>query len=462
MTYTYHELLDKNREYLWNPFTQMKEYLQEEPTIIESGQGVHLRDVQGNVYYDGYASLWVNPLGHNHPKLNQAIKEQLDQIAHSTLLGSANIPSILLAEKLVQLTPSSLHKVFFSDSGAEAVEIALKMAFLYWRHRGKPEKNTFISMKNAYHGDTVGAVSVGGMDLFHAAFDKLLFATEKVSYPHPYRFPGTEAECIQFCLDELTKILQHKSAQIAALVVEPMVQGASGMIIMPAGFLIQVAALCREFDVLLICDEVATGFGRTGRLFACEHEGIQPDLMALGKKLTGGYLPVAATLASNEIYDAFYGDYAEGKTFYHGHSYTGNQLGCAVALANLAVYEEEKLVSHVQQTSQAIQPILQQFTELPHVGEVRQLGLMIGIELIQDRHTKQSFPAEALTGRRVCRRAKELGLLTRPLDDVITFLPPLISTKKELDDMLRILYTAIKEVTEPCQAESSSPEQTPV
>lgn len=444
----YHELLEKNKKYLWNPFTQMKEYLKDEPLIIERGQGVKLIDVHGKEYYDGNASVWLNVFGHNRKELNEAITQQLDQIAHSTLLGMANVPSILLAERLVQLTPERLQKVFFSDSGAEAVEIGLKMAFLYWKHRGRPEKQIFLSMRNAYHGDTVGAVSVGGISTFHQAFDRLLFPTEKVSYPYPYRFPGTVEECKEACLAELKQLLEEKADQIAGLIVEPMVQGASGIILMPDGYLSEVETLCRRHDILLLVDEVATGFGRTGKMFACEHEGIQPDIMMVGKKLTGGYLPVAATLTSDEIYDAFYGDHAESKTFFHGHSYTGNQLGCAVALANLDLYEREKLLEHIADTSQKLSEWLKGFEQLDHVGEVRQLGFIVGIELVRNKVSKEPYQWEEAIGVRVCKRARELGLITRPLDTVITFIPPLISTKEELREMLDILYQAIQEVTE--------------
>jgi len=445
---TYRELLEKNRRYLWNPFTQMKTYLDDEPLIIERGEGVKLIDVNGKEYYDGNASVWLNVHGHNHPALNRAIVEQLDRIAHSTLLGAANVPAILLAEQLVRITPSRLQKVFYSDSGAEAVEIALKMAYQYWRHRRRPEKDTFISMKNAYHGDTLGAVSVGGMDLFHQTFERLLFPTIKVPYPYPYRFPGTEEECKEQALQALKQVLKEKADRIAALIVEPMMQGAGGMIRMPASFLKQVEKLCREHEVLLICDEVATGFGRTGMMFACEHEGVEPDLMALGKKLTGGYLPVAATLTSDEIYSAFYGDYEEAKTFFHGHSYTGNQLGCAVALANLKLYEEKELIAHVQRISRVLEKEFATWDALNHVGEVRQLGLMVGIELVRDKGSKEPYRFEDKIGVRICRRARDLGLITRPLDHVITFMPPLAVQEEDLLQMVRILRQAIQEVTE--------------
>lgn len=445
---TYQELLNKNRKYLWNPFTQMKEYLQNQPVIVERGHGLKLVDVDGKEYWDGNASVWLNPLGHNRRELNEAIIKQLDKVAHSTLLGCSNVPAILLAEKLVEITPARLRKVFYSDSGAEAVEIALKIACLYWKHRGRPEKQTFLSMRNAYHGDTVGAVSVGGIDLFHAAYGPMLFSTEKVSYPYPYRFEGTEEECKRACLEELEQRLEEKRDEIAGVVVEPMVQGAGGLIRMPEGYLKEVERLCRQHDVLLIADEVATGFGRTGRMFACDHEQVEPDLMTLGKKLTGGYLPVAATLTSNEVYDAFYADHREAKTFFHGHSYTGNQLGCAVALETLAIYEREGIVEHVRKTAPVLKEMLRPLSELAHVGEVRQLGFMVGIELVQDKASKTLYPWEDAMGEKVCHRARELGMITRPLGHVITFMPPLIAGQEELQAMVDILIRSVREVTE--------------
>ncbi|MFC4077590.1 adenosylmethionine--8-amino-7-oxononanoate transaminase [Salinithrix halophila] len=449
MTLSYEELLEKNRRYLWNPFTQMKEYFRDEPVIIERGEGVKLIDVKGREFYDGNASVWLNPHGHNRKEINEAIIDQLGKIAHSTLLGSANVPALLLAERLVKITPERVAKVFYSDSGATAVEVALKMAYLYWKRRGREEKQVFLSMANAYHGDTVGAVSVGGIDLFHSAFDRLLFSGEKVSYPYPYRYPGTLEECREACLQELRERLEEKGEQIAGLFVEPMVQGAGGLIMMPPGYLKEVERLCRKHEVLLIADEVATGFGRTGEMFACDHEGVQPDILCLGKKLTGGYLPVAATLASDEIYDAFFGDHQEAKTFFHGHSYTGNQLGCAAALASLDLYEQEDRVGHVQEMSRFTKERLEKIAVLPHVGEVRRLGLMIGIELVKDRQTKEPYSWEEAMGVRVCRRARELGLMTRPLGHVITFLPPLVVTREDLKAMIDILHQAIREVTGP-------------
>ena len=445
---TYAELLTKNREFLWNPFTQMRLFLDDEPLIVESARGVKLRDVRGQEYYDGNASLWVNVHGHGHPELNRALRDQLERVAHSTLLGASNEPAIRLAERLVSLAPASLGKVFYSDAGAAAVEIALKMAFGYWRRNGRPEKRVFVAMRNAYHGDTIGAVSLGGIDLFHTEFGPLLFPVERVSYPYAYRFEGAESECAEACLAELRGLLEARADEIACLVLEPLVQAAGGMITMPRGFLQRVAALAGEHDVLLIADEVATGFGRTGRMFACEHEAVEPDLMTLGKGLTGGYLPVAATLASDRIYDAFWGDFEEQRTFFHGHSYTGNQLGCAVALASLDLFEREGLVARVEQASRILGELLSPIAGLAHVGELRQCGFLVGIELVRDRQTKEPFDWRRAMGARVCRRARELGLVTRPLGDVVTLVPPLTSSNDDLAAMTSMLGQAVREVTE--------------
>jgi lysine--8-amino-7-oxononanoate aminotransferase len=445
----YEELLELNRRYLWNPFTQMKGFLEEEPLIVESADGVKLRDVHGKEYYDGNSSLWVNVHGHNRPELNEAIAAQLQQVAHTTLLGQSSVPAIQLAARLVELAPASLGKVFFSDAGAAAVEIGLKMAFAYWRRIGRPEKHRFLAMRNAYHGDTIGAVSVGGIDLFHAEFGPLLFPVERVSYPYPYRFEGTGEECAEACLAELREVLERQGEEIACLVVEPLVQAAGGMILMPAGFLRAAADLCREHDVLLFADEVATGFGRTGAMFACEHEGVEPDLLAVGKGLTGGYLPVAATLASDRLYEVFWADFADRKTFFHGHSFTGNQLGCAVALASLELFERDSLVEHVAEQAVDLTALLAPAAELDHVGEVRQLGFLAGIELVADRATKEPFDWTLATAARVCRRARELGLITRPLGDVVTFVPPLAATVDDLEPMASILLQALRDVTGP-------------
>lgn len=416
--------------------------------IIERGEGVKLFDVLGRSYYDGFSSVWLNVHGHNVPELNRAIEEQLGRVAHSTLLGMANVPAIELAVKLAEIAPPGLNKVFYSDSGATGVEIALKMAFQYWHNRGVRGKQSFITMKEAYHGDTIGAVSVGAISLYHDVFHPMLFPSRIVPYPYGYRHPGGVAGAMEETLGVLRDTLATHAEEIAAMIVEPIVQGASGMIVMPDRCLSAIAALCREYDVLLIADEVATGFGRTGALFACDLEAVSPDLMVVGKGLTGGYLPVAATLATDEIYSAFYADYEDLKTFFHGHSYTGNPLGCAVALASLRLMKERRVVEGVGAKAELVARKLASLAGWPHVGDIRQKGLMVGIELVQDKASKENYDWAERIGVRASLRARELGMLTRPLGNVVIFIPPLASTEEELDEMTDILASAIRNVTE--------------
>lgn len=437
-----------NKDHLWHPFTQMKDYNSSDPLIIERGEGVKLYDVQGRAYYDGFSSVWLNVHGHNVPELNQAITDQLGRVAHSTLLGMANIPAIELAQKLVEIAPKGLNKVFYSDSGATGVEIAIKMAFQYWHNRGLKGKKTFITMDQAYHGDTIGAVSVGAIPLYHDVFRPMLFPSHVIPYPYAYRHEGGAEEAMAATLTALRILLESRSDEIAALIVEPIVQGAGGIIVMPSGCLHEMAALCRKHRVLLIADEVATGFGRTGAMFACDLEGVSPDLMVVGKGLTGGYLPVAATLATDEVFGAFYADYQEQKTFFHGHSYTGNPLGCAVALASLKLLDERNMVEGVIAKASFVEQKLAALRERPHVGEIRQKGLMIGIELVRDKQSREPYKWVDRIGVRVAERARELGMLTRPLGNVIVFIPPLVSTQNELNAMTDILAASIVDVTE--------------
>lgn len=444
----FERLAAMNKNHLWHPFTQMKDYNNADPLIIERGEGIMLYDVQGRAYYDGFSSVWLNVHGHNVPELNQAITEQLGRVAHSTLLGMANVPAIELAEKLVEITPEGLNKVFYSDSGATGVEIAIKMAFQYWHNKGIRGKTKFVTMNQAYHGDTIGAVSVGAIPLYHDTFRPMLFSSYTIPYPYAYRHAGGEAQALEDTLASLRHLLETKSDEIAALIVEPIVQGAGGIIVMPSGCLRQMAALCREYGVLLIADEVATGFGRTGAMFACNLEDVSPDLMVIGKGLTGGYLPVAATLATDEVYEAFYADYEEQKTFFHGHSYTGNPIGCAVALASLKLFEERNMIEGVRAKASFVQRKLAALKDCQHVGEIRQKGLMIGIELVRDKVSREPYDWADRIGVRTTLRARELGMLTRPLGNVIVFIPPLSSNVAELDAMTNILMESILHVTE--------------
>jgi lysine--8-amino-7-oxononanoate aminotransferase len=440
--------LEKSKKYLWLPFTQMKDY-EENPLVIESGEGIFLKDISGKTYYDGYSSLWLNVHGHRKKEMDEAIRKQLERIAHSTLLGAANIPAIELAEKLIEWTPPNLTRVFYSDSGAESVEIALKMAFQYWHNLGETQKQKFVTLTNGYHGDTVGAISVGSIDIFHTVYHPLMFTSYKAPFPMVYRHPSNDPNVVRDeALAQLEALFEQHHEEIAAMIVEAIVQGAGGMHIMPKGYLKGVEQLCRKYNILLIVDEVATGFGRTGKRFAVEHENVSPDIMTVAKGITGGYLPIAATLTTEAIYEAFYGDYCELKTFFHGHSYTGNQLGCAAALANIALFEKERLIEQVEEKAAFVAEQLATFTELKHVGDVRQLGLMCGIELVRDRETNEPYPWTERIGYQTTLKMRELGMLTRPLGDVIVFMPPLASTIADLEAMISIMREAIVATTE--------------
>ncbi len=476
-------LAEADRRHLWHPFTPMDEWEAEDPPlIIERGEGAYLIDTLGNRYLDGVSSLWVNLHGHRRAEIDEAVRRQLGRIAHSTQLGMGQDTAIELAEKLTAIAPPGLSRVFYSDSGATAVEVALKIAFQYQKQRSpaRPEKSKFIALNLAYHGDTVGAVSVGGIGAFHEIFGPLLFETIRAESPYCYRCPrefetlkvkaggvetgevetgrpearGVEAgasgsgssPCDVCAGEEIERLILERADETAAVIIEPMVQGAAGIIVQRASFLRRVREACDRADVLLIADEVATGFGRTGRMFACEHEAVAPDIMCIAKGITGGYLPLAATLATEEIFDAFRGAPGEGRTFFHGHSYTGNPLGCAAALANIRIFEAEGTIA-------ALQPKIKQFWEeldplraLPAVGEVRGLGLMAGIELVADRESKKPHPPEARMGRRVALAARRRGLAIRPLGDIVVLIPPYCVNEEEFARMAGVAAEAIEEV----------------
>lgn len=446
-------LADWDRTYLWHPFTQMQEWEQEEPLIIERGKGSYLIDTEGRKYLDGTSSIWVNLHGHRQPALDRAIKKQLDKIAHSTLLGLSNPPAIHLARELIRIAPNGLARVFYSDNGSTAVEIALKMAVQYWqqRHPAAGPKNTFLHLKLAYHGDTIGAISVGNIELFHSRFKSLLFPTLEAEPPYCYRCPLklTYPSCQMACLDPIEQLLNIHHRELAGFIIEPLIQAAAGMITQPAGYLKRIRELCTKYQVLLIADEVATGFGRTGKMFACQHEGVTPDLMAISKGLTGGYMPLAATLTTEEVYNAFLGNYKDFKTFFHGHSYTGNPLGCAVASANLAVFRKEKTLMKLGPKIALLKRLVRPLAKQPHVGEIRQQGFMVGIELVKDRATKEAYPLETRIGHLVAAETRKRGLLIRPLGNVIVLIPPLSISVRELQQMAGTVAASIRAVTNP-------------
>lgn len=429
----------------------MQEWEQDEPLIIERGRGSYLFDIQGRSYLDGTSSVWVNLHGHRHPALDRALKRQLGKIAHSTFLGLSNPPAIELARELIRIAPPGLARVFYSDNGSTAVEVALKMAVQYWqqRHPDAGPKRSFLHLKLAYHGDTIGAVSVGNIDLFHAPFKPLVFPTVEAEPPYCYRCPLklTYPSCHIACLEPIERLLKVRHRELAGLVIEPLVQAAAGMITHPPGYLKRIRELCTKYNVLLIADEVATGFGRTGKMFACQHEAVTPDLLAISKGMTGGYMPLAATLTTEEIYNAFLGTYEEFKTFFHGHSYTGNPLGCAVALENLRIFRRERTLLRLRPKLAALVRWLEPVARLPYVGEIRHRGLMVGIELVQNRSTKEPYPITARIGHHVAIEARRNGLLLRPLGNVIVLLPPLSTSLPELKRMVTITHSAIETVT---------------
>jgi len=437
-----------DKKYIWHPFTQMEEWLQSDPLVIEKAEGNYLVDTEGRRYLDGVSSLWVNVHGHRKAEIDDAIITQLGKVAHSTLLGLAGVPSIELAQKLVRVTPEGLNRVFYSDSGSTAVEVALKIAFQYWRNLGQDKKRLFVTLSEAYHGDTIGSVSLGGIDLFHSIFHPLLFQTLTIPTPFPYRSPGmSPAECRDSSLDHFRALASDRADEIAALVVEPLVQGAAGMIVHPKGFLKGLEEICRQYHILLICDEVATGFGRTGKMFACEHEVVQPDMMALAKGLSGGYLPLAATLVTDEIHRAFLGKRTEYKTFFHGHSYTGNALACAAACACLEIFEKEKVMENAQPKIALLsQALKEQIEPLPRVGEIRQCGFMVGIELVEDRATRRPYPPELRMGARVTQNMRNYGVILRPLGDVVVLMPPLSITDEQIRDLVTATAKSIEEM----------------
>jgi len=430
------ELREWDRTLVWHAFTQMAEY---EPFIIERAEGCELIDLEGRRYLDGASSLWCNIHGHRHPRIDAAVREQLDRVAHVTNLGASNPTTIRLAKRLVDLAPPGLNRVFFSDDGATAVEAALKIALQYWRQRdGRRHgagKDCYVALGQAYHGDTLGCVSVGGIEQFHAMFRPLLFKTLRVPAPDTYRTPpGVAAEDLcQYHLDHLEQVLAEHHARIAAVVIEPLVQAAAGMIMHPPGYLRGVRELTRKYDVLLIADEVAVGFGRTGRMFACEHEGVAPDLLCLAKGITGGYLPLAATLATEEIWRAFLGTYGESKTFFHGHTYGGNPLGAAAALAAIDVFEEERTLEQLPAKEARLDEHLARIARLPRVGDVRRRGLIAAVELVADTATKEPLPPAERHGQRVCDHALQEGVWIRPLGDVVVLMPPLAISLEQID-----------------------------
>ncbi|MEX1142545.1 MAG: adenosylmethionine--8-amino-7-oxononanoate transaminase [Thermoleophilaceae bacterium] len=423
--YDHAALVEADRAHLWHPFTQQRDWATEEPVIVERAEGTDLIDTHGRRYIDGVSSLWCNVHGHRHPHIDAAIREQLDRVAHSTMLGLSHPSAIELARRLVGVAPNGLTRVFYSDSGSTAAEIALKIAFQFWHQQGEQRRTRFVSLREAYHGDTIGSVSVGGIDLFHATYRPLLFETLSAE-------PGD--------VDDMRRVLESHPGEVAAVILEPLVQGAAGMIVHPDGYLRAVRELCDEHGALLICDEVAVGFGRTGRMWACDHEDVSPDLLCLAKGITGGYLPLAATLASERIYEGFLGEHTDHRTFFHGHTYTGNPLACAAALATLDVFERERTLERLQPKIDLLAALLEPIAARQDVAEVRRRGFMTGIDLA-------GHPAELRMGRRVTLEARERGAIVRPLGDTVILMPPLAISEPDLTRLVDIVAASIEAVT---------------
>ncbi len=450
--------------HVWHPFTPMRQWAAHDPVVIERGEGPWLIDTDGRRYIDGVSSLWCNVHGHRVPAIDQAIRDQLDKIAHSTLLGLANVPSIELAARLCQIAPAPLTRVFYSDAGATALEVAFKMAVGHWHHRGQPRRTRFIGLREAYHGDTVGAMSVGFSELFHKPFVSMVFPVTSFAHPDacrppedlksqisslksdrwPSEDPALADSLRAHCLADLEQLLREQGDDTAAVVIEPVMQGAAGMICQPPGFVRRVRELCDRYGVLLIADEVAVGFGRTGRMFACEHDGVAPDILCLAKGITGGYLPLAATLATDAVFESFCGELHERRTLYHGHTYTGNPLACAAALASLDLFEQTRLLDHVQVSAAIIAQRLGALRDHPHVVDVRQRGVMVGIELCRDRATAEPFDFSRRTGAAVCLAMREQGLIVRPLGDVVVLMPAPAMPHDVLHRMLDIVIATLR------------------
>ncbi len=483
-----------DHQYIWHPFTQMRDWLKREPIVIIEGHGATLVDTRGRRYLDANSSIWTNLHGHNHPAINAAITRQLKKVAHTSALGLANAPASLLAERLVKAAaqsngpvsrgthhasrtthhaPDLLSKVFFSDDGSTAMEVALKLAYQFYLRTGKSRRARFLSLDGAYHGDTVGAVSLGHIDLFHGAYAGLLFKTDKVRAPYCYRCPFNRAKperadareyrrCNWECVGKLEQKFaaqKKRDDRYAAFVFEPLIQGAAGMIAQPEGWLRRASEVAREHGALLIADEVMTGFGRTGTaslkaqssactppLFAFQHEGVVPDFLALAKGLTGGYLPMAVTVTTQTIFDSFLGEYGEFKAFFHGHSYTANQLGAVAALASIDLLQSRKSIGMRAALEQSLRNELQTLWALPSVGDIRQVGLIAGIELVKDWRTREPFSLREQAGIRVCQAMAKRGVLTRPIGNVLVIMPPFCTTAEEMHKIIGAMRNAIAEI----------------
>jgi len=447
---TREEIIQLDRKYVWHPCTQEKDHESLPPIPISHGDGVYLVDMDGNRYIDGVSSWWVNLFGHNNPRIIHALETQARKVSHHIFAGFTHEPAVRLSERLAKITPGDLNKVFFTDNGSSAIEAALKMSFQYWQQVGQPGKYKFVSLSDAYHGETVGALSVGGLDLYRKVYRPILLEGHQVAAPDCYRCPynKTREQCQAECIEPLESTLLAYAEEIAGVILEPLIQGAAGMKIYPPVYLRKVRELCDRYNVHYIADEIAVGFGRTGKMFANEHAGVAPDLMCLSKGITAGTLPLAVVLCGEEIYQAFYDDYDTLKAFFHSHSYSGNPLACAVANEVLDIFEDENILDSLQPKQQLLDQHAERFTSLKHVGEFRRCGMVAALELVLDREKGTPFPWQQRRGYQVFQKALDMGALLRPLGNVVYFMPPLSISLMELEELLRIAYESIVEVTE--------------
>ncbi|MEW8993821.1 adenosylmethionine--8-amino-7-oxononanoate transaminase [Clostridium sp.] len=442
------DYVKRDLEYIWHPCAQMKDYEELNPIVIERGEGVWLYDINGNKYLDCISSWWTNTLGHSNKRINEAIKNQIDDIEHVIFANFSNKPAIDLAEKLVAITPKGLNKVFYSDNGSSAVEIALKMSFHYNMQRNKTKKKKFVALSDAYHGETLGALSVCDIDAFNMIYKPLLLDTLRIDGPDCYRckYGCNREQCNAECFETMEKCLDENYEEISAVIVEPMVQGAAGMKIYSPIYLKKLRNLCDKYDVHLIVDEIAMGFGRTGEMFACNHADISPDFMCLSKGISAGYMPMSVVMTTNKIYNCFYGDYSERKSFLHSHTYAGNAMACAIALENLKIFEEDKIIENNKEKGKLIKELtIEKAKSCKYVGEVRSIGMITAIEIVKDRNTKERYPWQSRVGYEIYKIALKKGLLLRDMGDVIYFIPPYVINKKEIELMINTCFESIEE-----------------
>ncbi|WP_247600269.1 adenosylmethionine--8-amino-7-oxononanoate transaminase [Priestia flexa] len=442
-------LVEKDLKYIWHPCSQMKDYEELKPIVIEKGEGVYLYDTEGNSYLDVVSSWWCNLLGHCNPIINDKIKDQLDRLEHVIFANFTHEPAIKLCESLMEIIPEGLSKFNFSDNGSAAVECALKMAFQYQYQTGHKEKTRFMCFTDGYHGETIGALSVGSLDLYAQIYNPMLMDTIRIEAPDCYRCPygKTRDSCQVECFVQAEKAFEKHGHETCAMIVEPILQGAAGMRIYPPRYLQKLRALCDEYGVLLIADEIATGFGRTGKMFACDYAEITPDIMCISKGLTGGYMPMAITITSNQIYKAFYAEYKEGKAFMHSHTYSGNPLACSAALAVVNILKHDKVLEKASVRAAYLnRRINEALLDHPHVGEIRDIGLIHAVELVKNKKTKEPFSSEHRIGYQIYKAALKKGLILRPLGDVLYFNPPLTIDEEELEEAVNSCVNAINEV----------------